>query len=136
MGYRTNVSIGFLFKDTEAMMAFAASVRLTGDKYALAALKEYRVMRELNLMHATWQNVKWYALYPDVVAHMDMLAKANELGVPNVFVYVGEEHANNVFELNHYDEPDAYDTLMKCFQQERSIRHPTDGDFIFNGGET
>jgi hypothetical protein len=133
MGYRSDVAIGFLFKDAEAVTAFMTFIRLLGDKDMNEALKDYKVLPN-HVVHAFFESVKWYDSYIDVISHHRMLDYANQQEIPNVFVRIGEETDDNEYKLN--DFTDEHYVLSDHFGISRTVQRPSGGEyFIKREGE-
>lgn len=138
MGYRSDVAIGMSFKDKGSLAAFLSYVRL-GDKMSPEELAQYTVTDagELGvLLHAYFDNVKWYESYPDVGCHTNMLGMARESGAGTAFVSIGEDYNDTTVEIDTAEvDLDLYD----FFGVSRQINRPDIGtqikDFLSNTQE-
>lgn len=128
MGYRSDVAIGFLFKDHEQMLGFVTAERLVGDKRVLDALKEYRVIG--NLLHTCFENVKWYDSYDDVQSHMGMIARATANGISTAFLRIGEEDEDTEVKITCGENYGDHDQLWELFKVTRTMEHPNDGELL------
>lgn len=112
MGYRSDVAIGMSFKNREALVAFLTYVRL-GDKMPPAELEHYSVTdvgEHGVLLHARFQDVKWYESYPDVACHHALLGMARDSGSGTAFVCIGEEYNDITYDIDTADlDLDLYD---------------------------
>jgi len=123
MGYRSDVVLGIAFPNTDAMIAFASSQRITGDEYINTAIKRYGVTH----MSAEWgegvvlwtyfEYVKWYTDYPEIKAHELILEAAREAEYSTIF------YADVKYEVEHRDKSDG-GMLYDCFNLVREITRP------------
>lgn len=129
MGYRSDVAIGMSFKDKGSLAAFLSYVRL-GDKMSPKDLAQYTVTDagELGvLLHAYFENVKWYESYPDVRCHHNLLGMARESGAGTAFVSIGEEYNDITYEIDTAEvDVDLYD----FFGVIRQVNYPDTGTAI------
>lgn len=62
------------------------------------------------LLHAYFDNVKWYESYPDVKRHTDLVDMARESGAGTAFVSIGEDYNDITVEIDTAEvDLDLYD---------------------------
>lgn len=135
MGYCSGVAIGMSFKDKGSLAAFLSYVRL-GDKMSPEDLAQYTVTDagELGvLLHAYFDNVKWYESYPDVRCHTNLMGMARESGAGTAFVSIGEDYNDITVKIDTAEvDLDLYD----FFGVSRQLNSPGTGasikDFLNN----
>lgn len=129
MGYRSDVAIGMSFKDKGSLAAFLSYVRL-GGKMPPEELALYTVTDagELGvLLHAYFDDVKWYESYPDVKCHTNLMGMARESGAGTAFVSIGEDHNDTTVEIDTAEvDLDLYD----FFGVSRQLNRPDTGTSI------
>lgn len=136
MGYRSDVAIGFCFKDEEEKVSFLGAVRVAGDEHMWKAVCEYSYVVENRLMYVRFDDVKWYESYEDVGAHRELLAMAEEREIPNVFARRGEELNDIELQVNEYDRGETVLGVFDGFGFEVTMHTPTGGVPVINkGGE-
>ena len=139
MGYHSDIVLGIAFPDTQTMLAFAASQRVTGNQHVIEAIKRYGVTH----MSAEWGQgvvlwvrlawVKWRPNDPETQAHELLLEAAREAEYSTIFIEVGEEYADVKYEVEHRDKSDG-GMLLDCFDLVREIMCPKISKPLF--GET
>ena len=88
------------------------------------------------LLHAYFDNVKWYESYPDVKRHTDLVDMARESGAGTAFVSIGEDYNDITVEIDTAEvDLDLYD----FFGVNRQLNRPYTGtsikDFLNNTQE-
>jgi hypothetical protein len=117
MGYRSNVVNAIAFPSKDKLLSFLTECRLNNviDKQELDAY-EVRVYHEhlykdfgdsvraertfVYVLHAEFEDVKWYESFSDVQQHEAMLELANEKNYPTCFIRIGEETDDVVENIN------------------------------------
>jgi hypothetical protein len=128
MGYRSTVAIGIAFPNREALVAFLTTVKLD-NTMPPEELAHYKVdeFKDMVLLHARFEDVKWYDSYDDVKCHQNMLNCAYERNYGTAFVRIGEE--DNDIEIDVYDQGEGYD-LWSFFNVHREVVSPGGGTNI------
>ena len=122
MGYYSDVAIGIAFPNKEAATAFLCSVRLN-NKMPPDELAHYKVTidPDMVVLHARFEEIKWYEAYPHVQCHHGMLGLAGDQDYGTAFVRVGEDYGDIECEISgEFD-------LWEFFGIRREVVSPDDG---------
>lgn len=120
MGYRSDVSIAYQFKNKAHLVGFLTACRLLGDKHIFDALKEYSFTKcgDYPVMYGFYEGVKWYDFFGDVKAHHSILDSAAQHEVQTLFIRVGEDTFDVQYEEQGIDDTYA---LYEYFNINRYI---------------
>lgn len=105
MGYRSDVLIAYQFKDKAHLVGFLTVCRLLGDKHIADALKEYSFTKcgDYPVMYGFYEDVKWYDSFEEVNAHHSILDSAAQHEVQTLFIRIGEDTDDALYEEQGVD---------------------------------
>lgn len=134
MGYRSDVTMGVAFPSMEDLVAFVTKIKLAGTM--LPEEWEHYYTTPLDggaaLLHATFNDIKWYDDLEDVKCHIAMYDQANEDEHATAFVRIGEDQDDTVVEI--IDPNDEYD-LWDYFDVRRELIAPEGGEPLIKGDD-
>jgi len=136
MGYRSDVAIGMAFVNRTAAREFVLKMQACQPEDVRQALAEYSVVsgaseQEPVLFLGHYESVKWYASYPDVIAHDALRSLAEEVGATTRFVRVGEDLGDDEDAMGY--EVDNMG-LQEALQDAIQVRRTVDCDIPPGGG--
>ena len=132
MGYRSDVTLGVAFPSMEDLVAFVTKIKLAGTMPPEEWEHYYTTPLDggAALLHATFNDVKWYESYPDVQGHIAMYGQANSDEYATAFVRIGEGQDDTVVEI--IDPNDEY-YLWDYFNVRRELIAPEGGEPLIKG---
>jgi hypothetical protein len=124
MGYRSDVAYAIRFKNKEHRIRFMAAQAID----VWIKLEDFSLIDDETVM-LSYEHVKWYPEYEDVIAHTRLLDEAKEQGCAWEFCRIGEDFGDVVCDGDDGkdDEGDDIDAP--------DIVEPSQSIYISNEGE-
>ena len=124
MGYRSDVAYAIRFKNKEHRIRFMAAQAVD----VWIKLEDFSLIDDETVL-LSYEHVKWYPEYEDVIAHTRLLDEAKEQDCGWEFCRVGEEGGDVVYESG-YGIDDKGTSI-----QAPDIVEPSQSIYISNEGE-